>query len=405
MKEEQPLVNSDAFDIAIDNFLSHIESLWKALPNVLRTIENYQAGAVNKYNSFLTTECEYSEADSNYIIKAEKSIKFKALKKDANNSILASVIIKRNFVVSLISQFDMYIGSLIRCIFITRPELIDNSEKQLTYNQLKTFDSIEDAKEYIIEKEIETVLRESHTEQFRWFEKKLGVNLLKDLPIWSTFIEVTQRRNLFVHTNGIVSTQYLNVCKENNVQLSNDLKVGDVLDVELGYFEIAFACLFEIGFKLNQVLRRHLLPNEIQRADSSFLNITFELIANRQYLLSKELHDFAEKYIKKYSSNDLQLRIKLNRAQTYKWLNQKEKCIEIVDAIDWSASGDMFRLAAFVLKDDFENAASIMKNINPAAMTESNYNDWPIFREFRKSQEFKTAYKDVYEKDYEVVNE
>lgn len=399
--------NSDSFDLAIDTFLSHIESLWKSLPNVLKVIENYHTDAEKKYNSFLQNKCEYSEVDQHFLIKAENALRYKALRKDAENSRVATIIIKRNFVVSLVSQFDMYIGSLIKCIFIERPELIDISEKQLTYSQLKTFNDIDDAKEYIIEKEIETVLRDSHTEQFRWFEKKLSINLLKDLPIWPLFIELTQRRNLFVHTNGVVSTQYLNVCRENKVNIPTSLKVGDVLDVDFQYFESAFICLFEIGFKLNQVLRRNLLPLELESADKSFLNISLELIQNKQYVLAKEIYDFADKYIKKYSNNDLELRIKLNRAQTYKWLDQNDKCIEIVNAIDWSALGDLFKLASFVLKDDFDNAASVIKSIgnNPAILNETDYSDWPIFKEFRKTDQFKTAFTEVYGKDYELSEE
>jgi hypothetical protein len=398
---------SDDFDVAIETFLSHIESLWKSLPNVLKAIETNHANATNKYNTFIKEKGEFSEDSEKFTIKAENVVKYKALKKDAESSQIATIIIKRNFVVSLISQFDMYIGALIRCIFLVRPDLINNSEKQLTYSQLKTFNNMEDAREYIIEKEIETVLRESHTDQFRWFERKLSLNLLKDLPIWAIFIELTQRRNLFVHNNGIVSTQYLNVCIENKVAIPESLKVGDVLDVNLKYFEEAFTCLFELGMKLNQVLRRNLLPDEIENADKSFLNISFELIQNKQYKLAKEIYDFADKYIKKYSNNDLSLRIKLNRAQIYKWLNQNEKCIEIIESIDWSATGDLFKLASYVLLDDYENAASTMRNMgdNPKIMTKSTYNDWPIFKEFRKTDEFKNAYQDIYGCNHEFIEE
>ncbi|MGI4750174.1 MAG: hypothetical protein ACRYFB_06040 [Janthinobacterium lividum] len=400
-------IYSDSFDSAIEVFLTNIESLWKTLPTVLKTIDNHYETATNKHNKFLETNGIYSPEDNLYTIQPENSRKFKIFKKDVENSRVASVIIKRNFVVSLISQFDTYIGSLIKCIFLVRPDLINNSEKQLTYSQLRTFNNIDDAKEFIIEKEIETVLRESHTEQFRWFEKKLNINLLKDLPIWPTFIELTQRRNLFVHTNGIVSTQYINVCTENKVSMPKSISIGDVLDVDIDYFERAFVCLFEIGLKLNQVLRRNLLPDNIENADKSFLNISFELIQNNQYTLAKEIYDFADKYIKKYSNNDLALRIKLNRAQTYKWLDENEKCIDIVNSIDWSASGDLFKLASFVLRDDYLNAATTMRNIgdNSKVLEKSAYNDWPIFKEFKKTTEFKSAFKEIYSHEHIIEEE
>lgn len=399
--------HSEHFDKSIGTFLTQIESLWTTLPKVLKTIEKSKIETMKRHDEFLQTKCEFIKSENHYLISPSNSRKNRILRKDVENSKVAYIIIKRNFVVSLISQFDTYIGSLIKSVFLVRPELINNSEKQLTYSQLKTFNDLNDARDYMIEKEIETVLRESHTDQFKWFEKKLGISLLKDLPIWSTFIEVTQRRNLFVHNDGKVSSQYINICKENKVNLSTDLKIGDSLDVDLQYFEKAFTCLFEIGLKLNQVLRRHLLPNEIKEADASFLNISFELIQNGQFELAREIYDFADKYIKKYSSNDFSLRISVNRAQTYKWLGQNEKCIDIVNSIDWSATGDLFKLASHVLKDEHIKASETMRTIgnNKNVFDKSYFTDWPIFKEFNKTNEFREVYKEIYNEDYEIVEE
>ena len=135
------------------------------------------------------------------------------------NSLRSERIVARNFIVSILSQFDTYIGQLMKCVYRIKPDLIENSERQLSYAQLRNFSKIEDARNYIIEKEIETLLRESHSEQFRWFEKKLNIKLTQDLPIWKDFIELTQRRNLFVHNDGKVSSQYLNVCKKHGVDI------------------------------------------------------------------------------------------------------------------------------------------------------------------------------------------
>ena len=394
------------FDIGIEKFLNRIESLWTSFAIVLKTIEQTRQVALTEHREFLKTSCELLE-ENLYSIPTEHYRKNYQLKKAVNNSTTAIKIIKRNFLVSLISQFDTYTSDLIKTIFTVKPEMTNASEKQLTFAELSKFQSIESAQEYIIEKEIETVLRESHTEQFKWFEKKLNVQLRKDLPIWETFIEITQRRNLFVHNDGRVSTQYLSVCKENNVKLEEKIKLGSELKVELEYFNKAFKCLFEIGVKLNQVLRRNLAPDELEYADNSFLNISFELIQNGQYELAKVLYDFSDKYIKKYSSEDLRLRILLNRAQTYKWLNNDDECKKIIQSVDWSATGDLFKLANNVLLDKFEDAAQVMLNIgdNPKVLEKVSYKDWPIFKTFIQSDHFRKAYLEIYKVDFEIVEE
>jgi hypothetical protein len=292
-------------------------------------------------------------------------------------------------------------------VFEIKPELIDDSQRQMSYSELQTFEKIEDARNFVIEKEIESVLRESHSEQFKWFESKLKMKLREGLDSWSTFIEITQRRNLFVHNDGKISTQYINVCKQNNAELRKGLKVGNQLDSSKKYFEQAFNCLFEIGLKLNQVLRRKLLPQDIESADKSFLNLTFELIVNEQLTLAKELFDFAHKYVKKISKKDFELRIQLNRAQTYKWLGDEEKCCDIIKEHDWSAFNDLFKLASQVLIDDFENAILTMKSIgnNSTVMNKAFYRDWPIFKMFRKTEKFKQAYIEIYGEEGEIIEE
>lgn len=400
-------IKTNNFDIALNKFLSHIESLWTSLPIVLRTIEKTQQASISEHGEFLKNNCEFVQEGNYYIITSEHNRKNSQLRKAVNNSTSAIKIIKRNFLVSLISQFDTYTSDLIKAIFEIRPEIINNSEKQLAFSELSKFESIKDAQNYIIEKEIETVLRENYTDQFKWFERKLNIQLRKDLPIWETFIEITQRRNLFVHNDGKVSSQYLSVCKENNLKIGDKIKLGVELSVGIKYFDKAFKCLFEIGVKLNQVLRRNLVPEEIEHADNSFLNISFELIQNRQYDLAKILYDFSDKYIKKYSKEDLRLRILLNGAQTYKWLDEDEKCKQIIKQVDWSATNDLFKLASNVLLDKFEEASLIMRNIgdNEKVIDKTYYRDWPIFKIFITTEFFKNAYIDIYKMPFEIIEE
>lgn len=393
------------FDIEIENFLNNIESLRSTLPGILKILSSQKNKAELEYKIFLQSECDYIEEESHYLIPPEKSRKYTKLKKASINTSIAHKMMVRNFVISLVSQFDTYIGELMSVVFEIKPEIIDNSERQLSFTQLRSFDTVLDARKYIVEKEVESVLRDSHTEQFSWFEKKLDIKLRSDLPAWKDFIELTQRRNLFVHNNGKVSNQYLNVCKDNCVQLEANLKPGSELTTNLQYFENAFSCLFEIGVKLNQVLRRKLLPKEIENADHSFLNISFELIHNEQYLLARELYEFADKYIRKYSNQDLEYRILLNRAQTHKWIGDNNKCKDIINSRDWTACGEIFKLASYVLIDDFENACKAMKSIgnNDKVLNKAYYNDWPIFKEFRNTSEFETTFMEIYGSNTKVI--
>jgi hypothetical protein len=125
--------------------------------------------------------------------------------------------IPRLFMMGLVSAYDSFLSQLIRCIFVTRPELLSSSERNISLKELTEIGSVEEARERIIDKEVESVIRDSHSQQIDWLERKLNMPLRKDLKIWPEFIEICERRNLLSHNNGEISAQYMAVCREHNV--------------------------------------------------------------------------------------------------------------------------------------------------------------------------------------------
>jgi hypothetical protein len=394
------------FSDVTNRFIDHIESLSTSLPMVMGIISLTGSKSLKTHQEFLKKNGEKKEGDDGstyYMIKPENQRRNKVLRREVTKSNIAMKIVERNFLVSLVSQFDVFVGDLIRTMYYVRPELLNSSDKQLTFSNLMDFGDVETAREYIIEKEIESVLRESHSEQFKWLERKLNIKLTKDLPIWPVFIEITQRRNLYVHNDGTVSNQYLKVCKDHKVNLEDDTKVGDSLSMNKEYFTLAFECIFEIGIKLSQVMWRNLTPKDIEKADYGLLDVSYELLYNEQYSLSKTILDFKEKYVK-CSSNDLDLRLMVNRALTYKWMGEEKLCREIVDSKDWTATSDIFKLAKQVLLEEYELAVETMKVLatHGNEIDQIAYREWPIFKEFRKQESFQKAFDELYEESYKV---
>jgi hypothetical protein len=303
-------------------------------------------------------------------------------------------LLPRNFLVSFISEYDSFLGKLLREIFFICPEILQGSDKTMTFSELTLLNSMEDAREYIVEKEVESVLRKSHSDQFSWIENTLKLVLRKGLYSWPCFIEITERRNLFVHADGAVSNQYIKVCKQYGVKLNNDLKPGDRLDVSHEYLDKAFQCLYEIGVKLTHVLWRKLKPDDIGRADLSLIDITYELLADEQYEMAKTLLDFGTETLKKHHSDINRRILVINRAQAYKWAGDEKTSASILEREDWSACGDNFKICVAVLKNDFENAIQLMSKIGSSgSIKEHEYLDWPVFRSFREQPDFPNTFK------------
>lgn len=265
-KEEEKKVKY-SFDKEINSFVQDIESLNSSLPLVMLITRAAMSKASKNLTNFLNSKTPIFKDDSEgnkkeFKIMVEDLPTFQTVLKEATSLTKAHSVLLRSFIVSIVSQFDAYLGRLIRTIFYVRPELIGASEKNLTFSKLLEFNSIEDAKEFVIEKEVESVLRDSHEDQFKWLEKKLGLPLTKDLNVWPIFIEVTERRNLFVHCNGIISSQYINVCMLHKVKFDKECIVGEVLGADPEYFKRSYKCFFEIGIKLAHVIWRKLVQRK-----------------------------------------------------------------------------------------------------------------------------------------------
>lgn len=397
--ENEIISNVPSLEKEIDFFIRDIDSIHDVLINLVIAFHAASKPVIEKYNQFEEKYCKIEkENDEEFIqIPIEHYTKWKKLKCKRDHMIHSSILLPRSLFVSLFSQYDAFLGRILKAIFIKKPEIINGSEKQLTFELLNSFNSISAAREYIIEKEVESILRMSHSEQFKWMENAFKTTLTKDIDVWPIFIESSERRNLFVHTNGIVSSQYINVCKKHKCALDDSIKEGSSLITDPKYFRSVYSCIFEIGFKLAHVLWRKLFPDEMEKADTNYNNITYDLIDNKKYSLAINLLDFGCEFFKKQSSEYSKLCMTINRAQAYKWNGDDKKCLNIMKKVDWSAKSDDFKLAESVLKEDWDIAASIMKRIGANGLvTKEAYKNWPLFQNFRNEKKFLDTYSEIF---------
>ncbi len=403
-----------AFAGPLNDFLAEINGLAISLPILMRSIGKSHKEALNNVRAFLEKNGilltrESDEDKGSAITKRAYQVSFdhfydlETLRSVATNFTAASTVIPRSFTVAMVSQFDAFLGRIIKAIYITKPELLNSSEKNISFSNLTQFKSIDDAREFIIEKEIESFLRESHAEQFEILERKLGMELRKGLDIWPVFIELTERRNLFVHTSGRVSSQYINVCQKHKIKLEKEYKTGDALDADPVYFNQSYNCLFEISTKLAQVLWRKLIPSELDHADGHLNSICYDLLKGEQYDLANNLLSFAVN-LPRHSSQRERLVFVVNNAIALKWGSSQEEAMDLLSKVDWSACNDQFKIAVAAIEEKYDEAVEIMQRIGKdGVVTKPDYKDWPAFRDFRKTPEFLKTFQNIFGESLEVV--
>lgn len=388
------------FGPEIDLFCKHLDAIGDVLVSTVLAVHQVTSNVRKRLTDFEEANCTVEvDADGQRTVKIpyDKLTSWRKLHRRYEHFLHARQLFPRSLLVSLISQYDAYLGRLLRTAFVRKPEILNSSEKKISFDSLTRFESIQAAREFILEKEVESILRSSHAEQFKWMENAFSVTLTKDLQVWPEFIELTERRNLFVHTDGVVSSQYMSVCKQHACAIDEGVKEGERLHVPPEYFENAHRCMAEIGIKLGHVLWRKLLPSERKEADSHLVRTTYELIEQGRLDLAIALLDFACDAFKKFESETTRLTLLVNRAQAYKWKGNNERCKKLMKSEDWSAKSDDYRLADAVLAEDWTKSAKIMRRIGKDGSVEKHsYRDWPLFRDFRKQALFLDTYSEVF---------
>ncbi len=399
-------MKSACFSDEIERFVDHIRSLYSSLPLVMHVM-----GLVNKRNklqldAMIRDEKVERVSDGSrtvFTVDTASRSELNQLLKRYKGTQISHKLLPRSFVVSLVSQFDVFLGSLMRVIYCLKPSVLFASEQNFTASQIFGYQSIDEIKEHVIESEIETLLRKSHAEQFDWLERKLKLELRKGLDVWPLFIEVTERRNLFVHCDGKVSSQYIRVCERHGYKIPGSVSLGYALQVDPKYFETAYSCIFEIGVKLGSVLWRKFEPNKREQADSILNDICYDLIMDKRYDLAINILEFATG-LPEFSGKQMEYMFIINKAQAYKWNSDEDRCREVLGSVDWVACSDEFRLANAVLTDRFDEAAVIMLRMGKNGSVEKNeYGEWPLFRRFRKSESFQEAYQELFGESFESV--
>lgn len=398
------------FDEDSNWFIKQISSRKRVLPtfaHASRVITDRTEKDLEKLIDAHATDKTYDEKGrlESYVIEDGYAKRHAILNRAFTDFAIFSGSLPNMALVSVVSLFDAFLSRTLRNVYKAKPEILNSCTRQITFTELVNFGSVEAAREYIIDKEIETLLRDSHVAQFEWLAKRLDVTLT-NLPAWKDFVELTERRNLLVHADGKASAHYIEACKKHGIKLDSAITTGTKLYVPQDYYENACDCVAEIGLKLNQVIWRKLIPAELEDAEASFIEISYDLLLQHDYKLAERILTISKEKAFKKVNAESGFYMTINLGIALKGQDKNSELNKLLKSIDFSALSTKFKLANLILQDQHAAAAELMIRIGKGEeITESNYREWPLFRWFRKTNEFKEAYLSIFDKEFVNVKE
>lgn len=396
-QEEQPKPRNP-FQRNLDVFISRVDSLHDHGTQAVVVITQSHKHVQAEFDAFLAAEASPVDGEEDAVtIPEDKLTRFRRLQRKRTRSGNAVRSVPRALAVALVSEFDAFMGATLKSFYRLKPDALQAAQRTITFAELVKFGSIDAARDHFLEKEVESFLRSSHSEQFETLESKIGTPLRKELPVWKDFVELTERRNLFVHNDGVVNSQYLNICGSAGVDC-RDVGKGTTLDVSQKYFTKAHDTLYEIAAKLSHVLWRKLLPEDRERADAHFAGtLVYDLLQEERFRLARTLADFGVTTFKQWGSDYYRRALIINRAQAYIWGGERAGGIKILADEDWSASSDDFRLCVAALRREFPESIRRMRALGlTAGPKKDGFREWPVFKELRKDKDFQAAFGEIF---------
>lgn len=111
--------------------------------------------------------------------------------------------------------------------------------------------------------------------------------------------------------------------------------------------------------------------------------------------------DFGVNVIKNYVIERSKRMFCINKVIVYKIVGDSEKCIWIIDVLDWSVCGIVFEFVVVVLKDEDGKVYELMEfvgNLNKYLL-KINYMEWFLFKWYREKFEFMLLLFEIFVSD------
>ena len=382
--------------LASDVFLHKCEDIKLAARLFVSVAAQFQ----NKQQEDLFKDYEAGKAlmaknDENYSAGMRQTQKAILHLSHVSKSKLPSVI-ESSLFLRLFSAFDAFTGDLLSAIYKRKPELFESLARTVKVSEILQYKSFENLQDIVLREEIENFRRGSYVDQFKELENTFGLKL-RAFENWPSFVECSQRRNLFTHCDGEVSQQYLDVCEKEGYKFKNKPAIGSQLELGPKYFLPACDLLAEVAVKLCHTLWRKLFPAELKNADEDLNRAIYERLEFEEYERACIYAKFALSQTK--FSSDLNRRIFLiNHAIALKFNGKSSEAQLLLKQEDWSACSPDVKIAEVVLSDKFDEADKLMRKIGKKGeiLCEEYYHSWPLFKNFRTSAQFQKAYQDIY---------
>ncbi|KTR76201.1 hypothetical protein NS234_12310 [Microbacterium oxydans] len=314
--------------------------------------------------------------------RGAESTYLQAVLRSTNRSVGAGYL-HSSLLMILVGELEMFINQVARACFEVRPTALDQGGRTLTWAEIANHDSIDDLRDWVVDRTVEDLLRGSLIDWMKFFENRFQIAEIKVARSFEA-AEAVQRRHCFVHNTGMVSQQYLDKLADFPITA----ELYDELEVDAKYLSDAADTLFLVGYSLVWALGMKLNPEPEwnEHLLSSLTNRTMFLLQEQRYSLVQRIAEAAPlASLKGERGEYCSFVFSVNRWIAYKELGDFEKVRREVENYPVSNRSNNYKLAKAALLDQDEDAHEIAQRmLKDGDLLPSHLLTWPLLRGVRE---------------------
>jgi hypothetical protein len=292
-------------------------------------------------------------------------------------------LLHESTLMALVSRSEWFIAQLVHLFFGRYPEAAGTSEPFFSLAKLSSLQSIEEAREVLVEHKVESLMRQSFEDWLQFFKQKPKIKMSYLETTAARISEIFKRRNLLVHNGGRVARIYFESVHES---LRPGLSLGDIVEITPEYLSGAIDLIEEQFVLISAELWKKLEPDVAERCDL-LQRLCVEKLKEKRWEMARSFAYFGIN--DKGALEASRLSAQVNYWQSFKWSGRYEEIRAEVEQYDISAKSLLYQAACAAIRNDFECLFKLIpKALEDRCLTKDNLAQWPLFQAARERPEF-----------------
>lgn len=302
--------------------------------------------------------------------------------------------------VGMVTTFDELVAQLIRNVLKHVPEILNSFSLEIPYRDVVSAKDFQNLQESLIRDIVDGIMWKSRSDQLKWLETYVTKEkFLNTIPQYEKFIEIAERRNVYVHNNGIVNSAYLSRVNIEKAGIK-DATLGKRLHLTSKYFDESADVLVEayviIVHKVIRKLMRNATLEQKEVLDTHFNQSVYDQLDGGRFDSAARL---ASKMLDGgFAISDMTRKMgAVNLGIALKKSGDELSSNRALDSVDWSSARTEFKLCIAAIKEDEGEVCRLLPQmIGSDLIGPQAYFEWPAFEWMRSKPKFWQKLQEVY---------